>query len=156
MTNKVTFEFKYDIVWNCPSNSTINGTIVDTYNMAIYHTYVDFIPRIGEKIIHESKSVVVHDVIHEIDKNNVIVVIKSEPVIIDYYDYMKMFTHCCDHYKLRTDPTFVKNYEEYTFVQPRSLYEWRKDIDIMKNANKLTTEERIKLANRRCRLKTKE
>lgn len=109
--HRVTLEQKQIVRWKCVSNTSINNKIAGTMFIKPIVFETPVIPSIGETIIvsGDSKRYTIKNITREINIQkgieNFTVFAEPEEMYIDYYDYMKTFTHSCDEMKADSDPT---------------------------------------------------
>lgn len=147
---KVEIVLPTKIVWSAPSNGKIHGEIAfEDQKKKMVEPYI--IPRIGEKIYIDNqwKSIVDIRYAYNNHKMNYISIILSPEVIyVDFYKYMKTFTHAYDSFKMDNDIT-KKDSNYYIQCLPETLNEWMEDIEILKQNH--TDEERLILVEKRCK-----
>jgi hypothetical protein len=128
-----------NIYWDCPSNSSINNTLVDVYDVPLFDISSAIVPQVDEKIILDGKKYVVTRIERLLKKfgNEYLdaeyhAFVKPENIFVPYYDYMKQYTHVCDNMKADDDPTrdLSKMNDEYEF--PDTLEGWKENIANLK------------------------
>lgn len=144
------FQYEKIIKWKALSRTDINMSIADK-SMFLKDMRLPYIPRIGEHIMIDNTIRRVEKVIY-VDDINVIFMLEPTILYVDYYDYMKLFTHCLDSFKIKSDPEVSKH--KWIFVKPLTFEEWESDIEILEKYQRkeLITEEIAQLENRRCKI----
>lgn len=118
------------VIWNCPSNSMINRTVAAQLDSHILKIESDVVPQIGEyiDIEEENKRYKVLLVIRKISLINKTetfrVITQDQTISIDYYDYMKTFTHAYDRMKADSDPTRDLSKINDPIIWPSTWKEW--------------------------------
>lgn len=147
--------------WQEYSNSKIDGATAATFDHIVTYYESQYIPRIDDTIFVQGESLKVTDVIHKIDNNEltkIIVLVQEKTIKIPYYEYMKLFTHCCDSMKSDDDVTKDKSGAKYTTELPTAYADWDNDLSTLLHyrshykeylPTKLTA-----MANKRCKLVT--
>lgn len=150
----IKFLQKRIIKWEALCNSSINNetAFIDEHLVHTILTKSDFLPRVGDYIQLNGKNIEVKKVIHNVLLNEVIIYISPIVQYVDYYDYMKTFTHCYDYMKSEKDITRdISDSYEYESILPETWEGWMKDIEILCRERKLSNKEKIKLADLRCK-----
>lgn len=143
---------KTEIRWKEPSNTSINNTIADCKIDEIFRFSSAVIPAVGNSITYCKCKYLIVEVNYIIDsEDNLIdyveITVMPQVYYINYYPYMKMFTHCCDYTKSHSDPTCIENHQDYVFIKPTSIAEWLEDMQILESSP--SDKKRIELVNRR-------
>lgn len=84
------------------------------------------------------------------DRNYIIIDTSPRVIRIQYYNYMKMFTHCVDYLKSKDDPSRM-DVSNVKFIPPETEDEWYTDIEILHKGDScgISLQE---LAMRRCEI----
>jgi len=168
----VIFRIPTFVKWTCLCNSSIDKKTIYSENVDFIYHYVNRdvrLPQVGEYVMFGEKGLCLADtpmlvdkIIHKYDDTNmnqdtIYIILEENILTVDYYKYMKTFTHCYDGMKEKKEVTFVPDSENYEFVPPKSLEEWKNDILILRQVYSkeesmhYSDEYLIKLSNSRCR-----
>lgn len=125
------------IMWRCPSNTMIDNSIATAFQQFVGTFESNIIPQIGEHIIFVTKEKTykvqsIERIIYNTHEDFTIFV-EDEIIKVDYYDYMKTFTHCCDYMKSDDDPTKDLSRSHETAIFPTELQEWKEQIQKLKS-----------------------
>lgn len=147
---------KRQIRWHCLSNSSVHDEVVFEDECIDAYIQLPSIPRVDESIVLDGKKKSVKEVIYDCDTLHhtfeINIRTTTEIVYLEYYDYLKTFTHSFDSYKLDSNPSKLEKEEalDYKNKLPETWDEWIRDYNDLKdysNKNNMWIE---KTANRRC------
>ena len=125
---KFRIEQKVEVMWRCLCNTDVNNTTAKILPKNIKEFESKHVPQIGEQIYFKDteECFYVRELIRNIEngKESFVIIPQSKIMIVDYYDYMKKYTHFCDDMKSDNDPTkdLSKLNEEVVF--PETWNEW--------------------------------
>lgn len=129
-------------VWDCMSNSNIHKKAIISFPEEIAKLNTKFIPQVGDQIEIMNQTYIVKRINRHFGKRKndkifidsyVDLYVDSEFFEINYYHYMKKYTHCCDHMKDDSDPTKDLSKVHDKVVLPATLEEWMKAYEELKN-----------------------
>ena len=127
------------IKWHCDANTEIHGTQPCELPDNIVKFETSIVPQIGEILCFKSsqKKYRVQSVIREIRdfSENFTVITDPEVLWIDYYDYMKKYTHYCDKMKSDADPTKDISRIDEPVILPETWEEWVEIANELKGKN---------------------
>lgn len=123
------------VKWKAPSNSSVDGTIACYLPKNIIEFETNYPPQIGETIyienlkeIYQVKELKRHIIIGKASQEKFIIKPQAKTLTVDYYDYMKTFTHCCDRMKSDSDPTKDLKKLNEPVILPDTWDEWMQKI----------------------------
>lgn len=128
--------------WDCPSNSGVHNKTIISFPEEMAKLNTKFIPQVGDEINIMGKTYKVKRITRHFGKRKndkifldsyVDLYVDSEFFSIDYYNYMKKYTHACDGMKADNDPTKDMSKVHDKVVLPSTLEEW---MDIHKTLKK--------------------
>ena len=124
------------VKWQCYANTNIHETKACDIPDEIVKFETAIVPQIGEILCFKSssKKYRVQSVIREIRDFSEKFTVIAEPEVlwVDYYDYMKKYTHYCDKMKSDADPTKDISRIDEPVILPDNWDEW------VRRANALT------------------
>ena len=172
----IKFIRKRKVIWDCLSNSSINRLNIFSDYEQLMVLNLPYIPEIGSYVFIGGRKCEIKNVFINADAINgtkleykhpeyaqiieqtsdfvnIAIEVDSLHMYIDYYDYMKIFTHSEDGKKSKDNVTKISDDErnKYEVVFPKTYEEWEKDADIMTVYDTLSDSEKIKLSYSRCR-----
>lgn len=149
---KIVVNQKTEIKWKAPSDTRVDNTVADCRLDKLFQYSSSVVPNVGNFITYDDCKYSVIGINYVIDvRDNLIdyieITVSPQVYYINYYDYMKLFTHCCDGMKGLYDPTRTSLYKEYYFVKPKTIEEWLEDKQILESSP--SDGMRMELVNRR-------
>lgn len=152
---KIKINYYNKIVW-CGSHNVEDQVVGFFKHDRIYNIDLNLIniPRVNEYILFNGSERTVKRIVYAIfdDKkhDDFDIFIETHPDIIkvNYYKYMKRFTHCLDYLKSDSDPSkmdlgYVK------FIPPETEAEWYEDIKLLEK-DITNLQSLVDLSMRRC------
>ena len=127
---KIRIEQNVEVIWKCLCNSAVHHTTAKVLPKNIKEFKSEYIPQIDEQIYFSDtkERFYVKELIRNIgnEEEYFIVIPQSKVMYVDYYDYMKKYTHFCDSMKSDNDPTkdLPKVNDEVVF--PDTWDEWER------------------------------
>ena len=123
------------ILWSAPCNSSIDNKQAAIFTKEIGYLETGHIPQVSEIIMIGENKYVVDSIIRTIVKNGNIyfnesfnIYLKPQKIYVDYYSFMKKYTHKLDKMKAPGDPTIDLSKINDKIQFPESLKEWEEKI----------------------------
>ena len=126
------------------ADARIDGKAVFIWEEKYSLQFLEYIPRIGEKLNIDGRSMRVTDIeyktISGTSHYEIAIHVKPVEINFDYHDYLKAFSHTLDSWKSEDDPTRAVDCKgldfKYDVKLPETKAEWLRDLKDLRNGVK--------------------